>query len=70
MPRLLKHVPSGDLYIWDPIFAERGDFEEVFEGAAPPKEPKTKRKQAIAVDVPEPEVDDPELKEILQGAVQ
>jgi len=28
--RMLMHKPSGILYIWQEAFAERDDFEEVF----------------------------------------
>lgn len=33
--RMLRHIPSGILYIWQPAYAQRKDFEEVVEEAAP-----------------------------------
>lgn len=33
--RMLRHIPTGILYIWQPAYAQRKDFEEVVEEAAP-----------------------------------
>ncbi len=33
--RMLRHIPTGILYIWHPAYAQRKDFEEVVEEAAP-----------------------------------
>lgn len=31
MTRMLRHKPTGELYVWRPLFAERKDFEEVLD---------------------------------------
>jgi hypothetical protein len=63
--KMLRHIPTGTLYIWQPVFAQRADFEDyvpepepVVEApaadAAAPKA-KTSRKKADATPEPEPE---------------
>lgn len=49
--RLLRHIPTGTLYIWQYAFAEREDFEEVIDVEAKevPEPPKTKRAKAAPV---------------------
>jgi hypothetical protein len=39
--RLLRHKPSGTLYIWQEVFAMRDDFEEIIdvESRVVPDEP-------------------------------
>jgi hypothetical protein len=29
--RLLRHTPSGVLYVYQPVYAQRSDFEEVID---------------------------------------
>jgi len=29
--RLLRHIPSGVLYVYQPVYAQRPDFEEVID---------------------------------------
>ncbi len=54
--RMLRHIPSGILYIWQPAYAQRKDFEEVVEEAAPEvveepaqeaSKPRTRRVKAL-----------------------
>lgn len=35
MKRWLRHVPSGELYEYDPVFAARADFEPYDPNPAP-----------------------------------
>jgi hypothetical protein len=53
--RLLRHIPSGTLYIWQPAYAQRKDFEEVVEEVVEevpaevvePVKPRTRRVKAL-----------------------
>lgn len=29
--RMLRHIPTGVLYVYQPVFATRPDFEEIFD---------------------------------------
>jgi hypothetical protein len=65
--KMLRHIPTGTLYIWQPAFAQRADFEDyvpepepVVEAPAvvdaPAPKAKTSRKKAEAAPEPEPVV--------------
>jgi hypothetical protein len=53
--RMLRHIPSGTLYIWQPAYAQRKDFEEVVEEVveeapaevAEPAKPRARRVKAL-----------------------
>lgn len=48
--RLLRHIPTGTLYIWQHAYAEREDFEEVIDvESREVPEPKPKRKKSEPV---------------------
>jgi hypothetical protein len=55
--RLLRHKPTGTLYIWQHAFAERDDFEEVIDVEAKevPEPPKSRKRKGVdgAVEVDE-----------------
>lgn len=58
--KYLRHIPTGTIYIWQPAYAQRADFEEYVPEPAPepvveaaPK-PKATRKKAAAEPAPEP----------------
>ena len=56
--RMLRHIPSGVLYVYQPAFAMRSDFEEIINVEAREiEEPKTKPKVRKAPEPP-PAVDD------------
>lgn len=59
--KMLRHIPTGVLYIWQPSFAQRADFEDVVPEPEPIVEPvadagtkasKSSRKKADKVAVP------------------
>ena len=61
--KMLRHIPTGTLYIWQPVFAQRADFEDYVPEPEPVVEPeattdtpapkaKTSRKKAEVA--PEP----------------
>lgn len=52
--RLLRHIPTGVLYIWQLTYAEREDFEEVetaAENAPEPVKPKRAAKAGLQAPV-------------------
>lgn len=60
--KMLRHIPTGTIYIWQPAFAQRADFEEYVPEPAPTPEevvesvvtkPRSTRKKAIEP-APEP----------------
>jgi hypothetical protein len=49
----LRHIPTGIVYIWQPAFAQRDDFEDVLpepEAAEAPKGLKRRAKPTPVVD--------------------
>lgn len=56
--RLLRHIPTGVLYIWQLPYAEREDFEEVEPAVEAAPEPKPKRASKAGLQAP---VDDTSL---------
>lgn len=56
--KYLRHIPSGTIYIWQPAYAQRDDFEDYVPEPEPVVEeapkPKTSRKKAAAAPAPEP----------------
>ncbi len=58
--RMLRHIPSGTLYIWQAAYAQRKDFEEVaeevIETPAVVEEPKPRTRRVKALD-PQPVVE-------------
>lgn len=59
--KLLRHIPTGTLYIWQPAFAQRADFEDyvpepepVVEAPAATDAPKAKSSRKKAEVAPEP----------------
>ena len=62
--RLLRHIPSGVLYVYQPVYAQRADFEEIFDVEAreiPDPAPKAARKVKPKAEVAA--VDDEALSE-------
>jgi hypothetical protein len=67
--KMLRHIPTGTLYIWQPSFAQRPDFEDVVEEpvaeepalVAEPVEPKQTRrsKKTAQAEVVAPAVEEP-----------
>jgi len=60
--KYLRHIPTGTIYIWQPAFAQRSDFEEYVPEPAPVAEeavepvvtkPRSTRKKAVEP-APEP----------------
>ena len=55
--RMLRHIPSGVLYVYQPAFAMRSDFEEIINvEAREVKDPKPRSRKAADVPAP-PAVD-------------
>ena len=59
--KMLRHIPTGTLYIWQPAFAQRADFEDyvpepepVVEAPAAVAAPKAKTSRKKAEVAPEP----------------
>jgi hypothetical protein len=67
--KMLRHIPTGTLYVWQPAFAQRPDFEEVVEepvaeepalGAEPVETKQTRRaKKTAQAEVVAPAVEEP-----------
>ena len=48
--RLLRHIPTGVLYIYQPVYAARDDFEEIIDVEAkeiPTPKPRAKIKAEV-----------------------
>lgn len=63
--RLLRHIPSGVLYVYQAVYAQRPDFEEIFDVEAreiPDPAPKIARKVKPKAEAA-PAVDDEVLSE-------
>lgn len=52
--RLLRHIPSGVLYVYQDVFAQRSDFEEIIDVEAKeiPTPPAAPRKVKAKVETP------------------
>lgn len=54
--RLLRHKPSGIIYVWQEVFAQRDDFEEIIDVEAKvidtdsDSAPKRRGRKAAAID--------------------
>lgn len=60
--RLLRHIPSGVLYVYQPAFANRPDFEEVIDVESrvieePAPKPRKKRESAPVEAAPADSID-------------